>query len=332
MGNNILYNLHDEGWKQSQTNMWNLYWENGLMVGQFGVVGYDYLGQEAPAMMAGNTFTAAFVLDTATGYGYVFHNDESFHSGLGCWQITGLNTIAVQSAPFVNPTTVVPLPGTDLMAGLPKNTVLADGTTGWNRYPTTEDYTNLNTQYWTVKTGVRTYGYFNPTDLYIYFRSGSGTNYVTRDLGNITTDYAWIVDATFSWDQNYENENNGASGSTIDVLDPAGKIISRVYTRALNPTRYLYGNTALITSDITSNFQRVTNKFQNLTITATSTGSVFQYANYTPVSSPMFDATADWSHPRAIKWSGFMNTGGTNYRRVISINKLRIRTVLLSDL
>ena len=96
----VVWGYHGEFWKNSQTNKWNQVYDDGLMVGQFGITGPETNGVEAAAMMAGNALSAALVKD-ASGNAYLYHCDESVHGGLHRWKITGLNTIQEQTIPIV---------------------------------------------------------------------------------------------------------------------------------------------------------------------------------------------------------------------------------------
>lgn len=95
-GRTIFWGYHGEFWKNSQTNKWNIVYDNGLFVNQFGVLGPDVAGLEAPYGMAGNAYSANIVRmgDTA----YLYHNDEGHHGGIHRWRITGLDGISVQTA------------------------------------------------------------------------------------------------------------------------------------------------------------------------------------------------------------------------------------------
>lgn len=94
-GRTIFWGYHGEFWKNSQTNKWNIVYDNGLFVNQFGVTGPEVAGQEAPYGMAGNAYSANIVRmgDTA----FLYHNDEGHHGGVHRWRITGLNNIQVQT-------------------------------------------------------------------------------------------------------------------------------------------------------------------------------------------------------------------------------------------
>lgn len=90
----IVWGYHGEFWQNSQVNKWQLVSWDGLFVGQFGATGVDYSGEAAP-YMSGNAFAVSFVKGT-DGNGYVYLNDESVHSGVHRWKITGLSAISEQ--------------------------------------------------------------------------------------------------------------------------------------------------------------------------------------------------------------------------------------------
>lgn len=110
----IFWNYHGEFWKNSQTNYWNHYYDNGLMIGQFGINSRDagHIEKESFAMGAGNVFSSTLV-KVGNDY-YIYHNDESVHAGVHRWKVTGLNTIAEQTVSLVglNPLTGQGLIGT----------------------------------------------------------------------------------------------------------------------------------------------------------------------------------------------------------------------------
>ncbi|MEZ4805632.1 MAG: PA14 domain-containing protein, partial [Bacteroidia bacterium] len=98
--NNIFWNYHGEFWKNSQTNIWNHYHENGLMVSQFGITSIEgeNMYEQAFPMGAGNVYSSVFV-KVGDDY-YLYHNDESVHAGIHRWKISGFNSIKVQTIPI----------------------------------------------------------------------------------------------------------------------------------------------------------------------------------------------------------------------------------------
>jgi hypothetical protein len=92
----IFWGYNGEFWKNGQTNKWNHYLDNGLMVGQFGVVRRsDIRMEEAPYGLGSNAVTGTFV-KVGQDY-YLYHCDEGFHAGVHRWKISGLNTIREQT-------------------------------------------------------------------------------------------------------------------------------------------------------------------------------------------------------------------------------------------
>jgi hypothetical protein len=79
-----------ENWKQSQTNHWDHYSEEGIPLGIFGDWKYTY-NVEALPEVAGNVTTGGVIL--RAGKHYIVHNDESIHGGAMVWEVTGLDTI-----------------------------------------------------------------------------------------------------------------------------------------------------------------------------------------------------------------------------------------------
>ncbi|MCX6219070.1 PA14 domain-containing protein [Spirosoma sp.] len=97
-GRHIFWSYHGEFWKNSQTNKWNHVYENGLFVGQFGVLGTEANGQAAFPGMAGNVLYGTAVAGS-DGSIYIWHAEEAGHSGVHRWKVTGLETIQQQSIP-----------------------------------------------------------------------------------------------------------------------------------------------------------------------------------------------------------------------------------------
>lgn len=101
-GRLFVWSHHGEFWKDGQTNMMQMVWDNGLYLGQFGTVriGNNFRMEALPGM-AGNNVTGAMVQVGSDLYYY--HSDESAHSGIHRWKITGYDTIYEQRLPVVKP-------------------------------------------------------------------------------------------------------------------------------------------------------------------------------------------------------------------------------------
>lgn len=88
----VYWSYHGEGWKSGEVNKWNHVYDDGLFIGQFGVTGTDVLGYVAPAGMAGNVLSASVVKDKM-GNTFIYHNDESIHSGIHRWKVENMESI-----------------------------------------------------------------------------------------------------------------------------------------------------------------------------------------------------------------------------------------------
>lgn len=98
----FVWNYIGEFWKLSQTNKWNMYHQDGLMLMQLGKTrpeadaysgGYD-----APREGAGNMLGAAFV-KIGSDY-WIFYCDENAHSAIGRFKISGANTIQIHTLSY----------------------------------------------------------------------------------------------------------------------------------------------------------------------------------------------------------------------------------------
>jgi hypothetical protein len=182
-GQDIYWSYHGENWKQSQTNIWNHVYDNGLMVGQFGTLAPDHPGEEAFAGGAGNALTGSLVL--VNGETYLYHADESCHGAVHRWHISGLNTIQVQTAIYPSLEKESPLEGIDLLQGLTRGTSLENSAAGWTRTPAT-DFENAPNDYFSAKIGNKTHNIFKSPDLFIVCallcKKGAETASITRNL------------------------------------------------------------------------------------------------------------------------------------------------------
>lgn len=91
-GRFIFWGYHGEGWKGGEVNKWNIIFDNGLFLKQFGVTGREVKDQISPAGMAGNAISAA-VTGEISDCVYLYHNDESIHGGLHRWRISNIHSV-----------------------------------------------------------------------------------------------------------------------------------------------------------------------------------------------------------------------------------------------
>jgi hypothetical protein len=294
-------------------------YDNGLAVGQFGITGPEVKGLQSAAMMAGNAFSPALT-KVGDNY-YLYHNDEGQHAGAHRWRISGINTIKEQTAQMNISLDQPVLEGIDLMAGLPANSILTDGTQGWSRRSENEDYTDKYRQYWSVKTSVKSY---KSVDVYIKFRQTEGVHTVSRDLGTNNNVASWKLSGRIMGEGNYANHAGG--GSFLEVLDSAGRVITRFYTQGSGSSSMLiYGNNRIIAEGEKTAVQLVTDRQQPISITFNSNGAAFKFADYPSVTAPIFDVTANWKSPKTMRVYFWTTKSGTNYNfdRIIDLDSMR---------
>lgn len=314
----IVWGYHGEFYKNGQTNMWNIVHQSGLFLNQFGVVAQ---GQPIDGM-AGNSFAASLVKDGNDLY--LYHNDESYHSGVHRWRITGLNTIQLQLADITTTNEADTLPGVDLMEGLPFNTALVNNTAGWTRSPTTDNLTDIGSDYWAVKTSVKTYDKSGGRDVYARFRGSTGTAYVDRDLGTNTGLTSWKVTGNLSFDGNNGN-NDDNNGSWLEVLDADGKTIASLghYKSFVSDGVYNASIKANGTNIIEDDINNVPEPGYNtpFSIELISGNIKFTYGNYSPITVAKSDGTATVGNPKYLRMRS--KSTGQNYDRIIDVSELR---------
>ncbi|MDD5569700.1 MAG: T9SS type A sorting domain-containing protein [Bacteroidales bacterium] len=292
---NVITGYHGEFWKQSQTNKYNHYLDNGLAIGQFGITVPETTG-ESPAGLAGNALSPMAVKDV-NGDLYLYHGDESFHAGVHRWKITNLNTIAEQNIVIPYPSGYVApvLCYVDLMAGLPFDNVLTDGTAGWNRTPTAES------SGWSVKTSVLKYDKLTSPDIFVNYSQTSGGQYsVTRDLGNNNVSNSWALSGEISYQGNMPNNN---IEQYFDILDNTGKVLTHFYVE-INFSGFIvtvHANDKIIIQGPETPVRWDTEKLQPFSISVSNGVITFNYSNYAPVTASVFDPTANWKTPKTLK-------------------------------
>jgi hypothetical protein len=310
----VFWGYHGEFWKQGQTNMWNHLYDNGLMLGQFGTSEGSY--REGYPEMAGNGFSTK-VVKVGDDY-YLYHNDESYHSGIHRFKISGLNTIQEQTIPVQDDTTTASLTGDlhiNLMTGLPFNNTLKDGTSGWNRSSKNES------AYFSAATSVKTYNRDNGDDVFMTFTEGVGNTNVTRDLGKNKDVNGWKLWGDITWAGCTPNYTNGRGGVFLEVLDTDGKVITtvRYTTNYGNDVAHIMGNDVDITAGDINVLQSETAKMQALEITAADGAFTFKYGDFAPVvTSNLTDASANWQNPGTLRIK-FMEDYMVHYGKIFDV-------------
>ena len=140
-GRFITWGYHGEFWKASQTNEYQLVYDNGLFIKRFGTTRYDTDRQGLvipPAQMAGNAFSGNFIDATPETSDddvlYYYHNDENYHSGIHRWKLWNLKSLGeiVISIGADFPKVRSIADGTDLLTGLPYGAKMPRTGYGWS--------------------------------------------------------------------------------------------------------------------------------------------------------------------------------------------------------
>ena len=334
-GENVFWGYHGEFWKQSQTNIWNHIDANtGLFVNQFGPLTTDFPDQEAFEGGAGNVFTGSVV--EVNGNVYLYHNDEGVNNGLHRWKIKGLNTIQVQIATIL-PVVELGVPGTDLMAGLPlkKGISLENNTAGWTRFPLQDNLTNLENNYFTVRTGLKTYNRYKPIDVQVVYRQNSGIYTINRELGSNINLASWKLNGKINFEGSVPNTNNG--GCYLEVLDNNDKVITRFYFKQGYPLGVdIMGNDKVIGHGEDDAMKVVFNKNRAIEISSDGGTYTFNYAGFDPVTTKVkVDATANGRNPSKLRMYFYTNAVTDNYYRMMNISEMRFSsnnsTVIVSQ-
>jgi len=103
-GNNVLEGY--DGQYSAFSSQWMHWWEDGLMIGQFGHPANVY--NEDGGVFAGSAGNIASMTSVSVGKDmYLYNSDESLHPGIHRWRISGLDTIHELSGTATLGSTVV---------------------------------------------------------------------------------------------------------------------------------------------------------------------------------------------------------------------------------
>jgi PA14 domain/FlgD Ig-like domain/Secretion system C-terminal sorting domain len=216
--------------------------------------------------------------------------------------------------------------GVDLMEGLLFDDVLQNNLFGWSRNPANEDYTGpAYWQWWSAKTGIKAYDKTKSADVAVAYTQNNGTYTINRDLGNNQVVTAWNLSGNMDYEGNNGNSAAGQGGFYLEVLDAAGKIITRFYTtldwKNNLPYVSITANKTVMVDDKAELVQPIVGSAQPISITVTSGFAIFKYGNYAPVTTALFDASSNWQTPKTMRL--YFWTSGSNYSRSVDLLNMR---------
>ena len=298
---NIITSYHGEFWKNSQTNKFNHYYDNGLAIGQFGTTRPEVgMHSIAAPMMAGNALTPAVVKD-AKGDLYLWHGDESDHAGIHRWKITGLNTIAEQVLPLRFPS-AYKAPArdySDLMEGLPFDQTLDAHTAGWTRLPETDILTGPYESYFKVWTSTLQLDRGSANDIAVNYTQKKKHNAsVSRDLGVNTVSRNWKITGLVAYPRS--SPNGAALSQYLDILDEAGKVLATFYPMSEPASKSIvmrFNDKSVAPGSLSPLGLAEQTAFS---IAAADGLMTFVYGNHPPVTTTSADATGNWRKPKTL--------------------------------
>lgn len=291
----LVYN--GEGWKGKQTNYFNLYHSSGLPITQFGT---DRIASEAIGatgeFSSGNGFSFRFAKLTNNIY-YMMNGDESVHSALHLWTLTGMATINLFD---IVPGTIVQevLEGTDLMTSVTFNSIL---TTTGNITRTRADGGGF-----TAQSGVTSYDKYEKD---ITLRLDAGSNfgaieYIDVDLpaynAALTSHKIW---GEINFMDFLGQESVFTPTAELEVLDDAGLIIARIGLGMdlATEARLHLNSTVVIASTSANVLVNKLYKWQTFEITTNSANCIITYGLESPVTVAHQNNLANWEKPTTVR-------------------------------
>jgi hypothetical protein len=311
-----------EGYKAGQANKYNLYYDNGLYIGQFGVEGGQFV--DSPTVypgMAGNAYYPAFTKSGSNYYSY--NGDESVKGGVHRWTISNTASIAEQVIPitsaFTRSTEVSPLnAGTiNLMATLPyRADLLVTPATNWTATPVGADQ-------FSVQTNIKIYDRRKDPDLTMIY-GGPAAKSVAVSLGTNSALSTWGLAGNISYNGTNPNYwDSTQQMAFLEVLDNTGKVIVRIQqisSTGHDSTYFKINNTTMFTRSTYGMQITVTNPFRPMSITKSGSGVTLNYYGYSATVTTPWTAGADISSPTTMRM--YYNSGaGSSDAKQISLDQ-----------
>lgn len=180
-GRSIVYGFNGEFWCQSQADQFMHFWDDGLVVGQFGSPG-DTLVPQGYAVpgQAGNA-TNPVMVTARNGETYLYHSDEASHGGLHRWHLSGAYQIREMAgtAALGGSVTLV-ASASPFPSGLKATGVAQGASLSWRPVPWASSYR--------IKVAT------NPGGPYAFVASARGTSATVTGLTN-DKNYYFVVSA-----------------------------------------------------------------------------------------------------------------------------------------
>ena len=282
-----------------------LWVDNKLVIDQWTNTAQTQLSSSVVALETGKRY--AIRLEYASG-------GQAARLGLW-WSSSSQAKQIIRAAQLVPAEPADPALGIDLMAylSLVPGHLLENKLYGWSISPVQQGNTT------TAKTGFKSYGKFNSSDLSVRFGQASGTYTITRSLETKTNLPSWRLSGKLSFEDESGNQQSG-KGSYFEVLDDQSKVLIRLFVVDAYPIFTVYANNKIITQPTTDfDRQQAIYRPQPINIQRVNGVTTVQYGAYPAITVTAFDSTANWQTPRTMR----LSFTGDNRGHAIGIEKMR---------
>jgi hypothetical protein len=309
-GNNVLINYRGEFWKASETGYFHHYdGSTGLILGIAGqsIPFYGSNTFQAQPNLAVNTLNLS-ATKNGTKLEFVL-NDESRHGGMALWEVSGLNTINIQTAnvTLTNRVFVQVPTKMDELTGVPENSTV-QGLAQWAQNPTLNVTTGTNR--FQTNTRLAIYDLNKNPDVVVKSQGALATTYyLQRQLTGRTNLANWQYTGQLDLTNNsfFSLEGLAHEDFYITVLDASFKVICKL---DFYSTNRMTVNTAFF-GPFTQG------KFGASDCVISRNGSqiyclINMFGTWVSTTQNIFDGTADISNPKYVRFNfKFDPTRGT---------------------
>ena len=313
----IFWGYSGEFWKGSQTNVYNHYLDNGLMIGQFGY-SEGYISRpsspEAAPKDAGNAISGTYV--RVGNDIHFFHADEGQHAAIHHWKISNQDFWTEFNLPLpkTGPITLPAVDYVDLMASIPVSGSLTGATGRWSFSPSL--YRNSDTDRWQAVAGLFTY---QRGDRSLNLASLPITNGQTREaycnLGSVNS-ASWRIEGELTYFELGELDDN-----FLDILDASGKVLVRISRPSPYPNVSIKANGQTIVNANAATLAAVLFNRTPLSIRRSGNLIYVKYGSYAEVSVAVLDAGSNLNNPATLRVRQY-STGTSGHQ--LGLSNLRL--------
>lgn len=278
---------YGEFWGASQTNYINLYSEIGLPIVQMGIdlprakaIEESYIGA------AGNALSWKIVKEGA--FYYVYHGDESIHSAIHKWKVTGIPDIQTITV-AITPPTSAPTVGTYLMGDLTLNSVITSGGLITRTGAETADCK--------MQSGATSYDkYYPEASMYLKESLSTQTTSLKFDITPSIGLTAWEIVGEMNFRSFEGVENLPTPTAILQAIDSTGKVIAQTAMgrgRITNMYELTRNNDILLNFDDANTMINTVWQWQPFRLAYNGTNVIVSYGNYPELVTTLFDGTAN---------------------------------------